>query len=175
MFLGKMINSVKSKLPAFNKGEDNPEESDELDEIVAGIAAADVSAESKEAIPAGNGGNKDMDRFFTKMNSTPQPLEVEASVKDILAVAPGEEKPGMEEKAKAAEKPKEPAAKPVEDNKGKGGFMSDLFEQDEPEENSAMVNLIASIPDIAVADLIGGANEVMALISERKAKEKGNK
>lgn len=170
MFMGKVLNSVVSRLPFPKRDEDNPVEVDELAEIVAEVSGSDVSTGSQEPVPAASGGNigkdKDIDRFFTKMNSAAHPLEVEAKITDILKPVVAEEKP------KTVEKAKEPAVKAGEDNKDKSGLLSSLFEPDEAEENSAMVNLIASLPDVAVEELIGGANEVKSLIAGRKAKEK---
>ena len=170
MFMGKVLNSVVSRLPFPKRDEDNPVEVDELAEIVAEVSGSDVSTGSQEPVPAASGGNigkdKDIDRFFTKMNSAAHPLEVEAKITDILKPVVAEEKP------KTVEKAKEPAVKSGEDNKDKSGLLSSLFEPDEAEENSAIVNLIASLPDVAVEELIGGANEVKSLIAGRKAKEK---
>ena len=170
MFMGKVLNSVVSRLPFPKRDEDNPVEVDELAEIVAEVSGSDVSTGSQEPVPAASGENigkdKDIDRFFTKMNSTAHPLEVEAKITDILKPVVAEEKP------KTVEKAKEPAVKSGEDNKDKSGLLSSLFEPDEAEENSAIVNLIASLPDVAVEELIGGANEVKSLIAGRKAKEK---
>ncbi len=170
MFMGKVLNSVVSRLPFPKRDEDNPVEVDELAEIVAEVSGSDVSTGSQEPVPAASGGNigkdKDIDRFFTKMNSAAHPLEVEAKITDILKPVVAEEKP------KTVEKAKEPAVKAGEDNKDKSGLLSSLFEPDEAEENSAIVNLIASLPDVAVEELIGGANEVKSLIAGRKAKEK---
>jgi hypothetical protein len=176
MFIGKVLNSVVSRLPFPKRDEDNPVEADELAEIVAEVSGSDVSTGSQEPVPAASGENigkdKDIDRFFTKMNSTAYPLEVEAKITDILKLVVAEEKPRAEEKSKTVEKAKEPAVKAGEDNKDKSGLLSSLFEPDEAEENSAIVNLIASLPDVAVEELIGGANEVKSLIAGRKAKEK---
>jgi len=178
MFMGKVLNSVVSRLPFPKRDEDNPVEADELAEIVAEVSGSDVSTGSQEPVPAASGENigkgkdKDIDRFFTKMNSTAHPLEVEAKITDILKPVVAEEKPRAEEKPKTVEKAKEPAVKAGEDNKDKSGLLSSLFEPDEAEENSAIVNLIASLPDVAVEELISGANEVKSLIAGRKAKEK---
>ena len=51
-------------------------------------------------------------------------------------------------------------------DKGKDDFMSGLFDQEEEEEESSIEMLIASLPDIALEEVVNTADEVKALMFE---------
>ena len=51
-------------------------------------------------------------------------------------------------------------------DKGKDDFMSGLFDQEEEEEESPVQMLIASLPDIALEEVVNAADEVKTLMLE---------
>ena len=83
---------------------------------------------------------------------------------DVLTQpAQPDEKPAAEEKdvnvlpGSAADEKNEP------ENEGEGDSLSNLFSQDEEEENP-LASLIASLPDVAARELIGEAQEIEEML-----------
>ena len=75
-------------------------------------------------------------------------------LKDIFQPSPQPEEPSAEAEAEKS------------GDKGKDIFMDGLFDQEEEEEESSIEMLIASLPDIALEEVVNTADEVKALMFE---------
>ena len=96
----------------------------------------------------------------------------EAKMKDVLsqpaepeAVAASEE-PSVESKEESG---KEEIAEP--ESKGGDGFLDNLFDQEDEEEETSVHSLIASLPDISVDEVMSAVEEVKALMNKWQSNE----
>jgi len=145
--------AVDIPLPLIDGEDDNEiaEVADALLTPMGGVNESELTPDVDISLDAiSNTDEKDEDKMEEVIAQSVQPEAVPAS-----------EEPSLESKEEGG---KEEVAEP--ESKGEGGFLDNLFEQEEESEESPVKNLIASLPDISVDEVLSAVEEVKTLMHE---------
>jgi len=140
----RVAEPVNTPLPMLNSEEDN-EIAEEADALLTPMGDRAVRTEQASVSVGGN-----VDSEITLEGIVDEENKDES--KDIFEPSPQSEEP--------------PAEAGTPGDEGKDAFMGGLFDQEEEEEASPVEMLIASLPDIALEEVINTADEVKTLMSE---------